>query len=189
MIAIKAKDTVYFASAAGHNNSYCNMQMDVSSEEDMHLWHLNDGKGTIVMLGVESDRIADLLRYSDVFNCELTVEALRELHKKIIDLYEGTNCRPVEGNAGVTIFIARGDRAFRVYGIGLVSEIEELDSIEFCKDRFQIGYELSRGIEDPIERIRAIYDLTEAYGNRRAYPISVINTRDNSYTLLTKDAR
>lgn len=184
MIVIKDKDTVYFASAAGHYNNYNNLRPDLSDEENMHLWHLNDGKGTIVMLSVQSDRITDLLRYSDIFNCELTMEALRELPVKIEEIFEGTNCRVCDANTGVTVFIARGDRAFRIYSVGTVYEIEEFSSIGCCENAIAVGYKLSKGIEDPMQRIAAIFRIVNAHSNHRVYPISVINTKDDSYTLL-----
>ena len=189
MIVLKDKDTVYFASATGHYNNYQNLRPDLSDEDNMHLWHLNDGKGTIVMLSVRSDRITDLLRYSDVFNCELTMEALREIPSKIRSIFEGTNCRMRDENTGVTIFIARDNRAFRIYSVGAVYEIEDFSSIGCCENAIDVGYELSKGIEDPMQRIAAIFNVVNAHSNHRAYPISVINTKDDSYTLLEEDAR
>ena len=184
MIVLKDKDTIYFASAAGHYNNYQNLRPDLSDEENMHLWHLNDGLGTIVMLSVQSDRITDLLRYSDVFHCDLTMEALHEIPSGIEKIFEGTNCRVHDANTGVTVFIARGDRAFRIYSVGAVYEIEDFSSIGCCENAITVGYELSKGIEDPMQRIKAIFNVVNAHSNHRVYPISVINTRDNSYTLL-----
>ena len=124
MIVIKERDAVYFAYAMGHYHNYSNMCFDFSSEDNMSLWHLNDGKGTIVMLSA-GERIVDLLRYSDIFNCELTIEALSGIHKRIAVLYQGTNCRELDGDNGAMIFIARGNQAFQICGYGSVEELEK----------------------------------------------------------------
>ena len=188
MIVIKEKDTVYFAYATGHHSYYTTLRFDDSEEENMSLWHLNDGKGTIVMLDARSDRIADLLRYSDIFDLELTVEALCGLRAQIVALYRGANCREIDGCIGVVVFIARGSQVFRVYGDGSVEEVESFVSGHYYEDAFSAAYEHCRAIEDPHERIAAIYDMVEAHTGRRAEAVAVINTKDDSYTILPRKA-
>lgn len=188
MIVIKDKDAVYFAYATGHNSNYANLRFDASTEENMDLWHLNDGKGTIVMIDAR-DRIVELLRYSDIFNCEFAMEALCGIRKRIIELYRGTNCRELDGSTGATIFIARENRAFRIYGDGTVEEGEGILCGRSYEDAFLVAYEHCKEIEDSYERISAIYDMVEELTGRRSGAIAVISTKGDSYTLMTKGAQ
>ena len=186
MIVIKDKDTVYFAYATGHYCNYTNLRFDASTEESMDLWHLNDGKGTIVMLDAR-DRIVDLLRYSDVFNCELTIEALSGIHKRIAVLYQGTNCRELDGDTGATIFIARGNQAFQICGYGSVEELEGVVCGYRYRNALLAAYEHCKAIEDPYERIATTYDMVERITGRCTKSIAVINTKDEKMTILSGD--
>ena len=152
----------------------------------MSLWHLNDGKGTIVMLDAR-ERIVDLLRYSDIFNCELTVEALCGVRKQIADLYQGTNCRELDGDTGATIFIARGNQAFQIYEGGAVEELEGVACGYRYRNALLAAYEHCKAIEDPYERIATTYDMVERITGRRTEAIAVINTKDEKMTILRGD--
>ena len=186
MIAIRDKDTVYFANSVPYHNTYPSLRVDATTEETMHLWHLNDGLGTIVMLAVRSDRITDVLRYSDMFDsCEMTLESLRALGTRVRELYEESNCYENDGDVGVTIYIARGDLGFRVYSSGSVIAVEEFASSGCFDNLLRVGYELTRDIEDIHKRIAAIYHIVATESHSCAFPVAVINTRDDTYTLLT----
>ena len=186
MIAIRHKDTVYFANSVAYHNHYPNLRVDATTEETMHLWHVNDGLGTIVMLSVRSDRITDVLRYSDMFDsCEMTLESLRGLGTRVRELYEESNCYENDGDTGVTIYIARGDLAFRIYASGSVIAVEDFAASGCYDNLLLVGHELTRDIEDIHKRISAIYVIATAESCSDAFPICVINTRDDSYTLLT----
>lgn len=55
-----------------------------------------------------------------------------------------------------------------------------------CFDNLlRVGYELTRDIEDIHKRIAAIYRIVGTESHSCAFPVAVINTRDDTYTLLT----
>ena len=72
MIVIKEKDTIYFASPMKSHNFYSQAKLDYNFEENGAIWHLNDEYGTIVMVSAWNNRFTDLLRYSDVFDCDFS---------------------------------------------------------------------------------------------------------------------
>lgn len=185
MIVIKEKDVVYFASPMKYQNFCVQAKLDYSFEENGDVWHLGDGYGTIVMAAAKNSRLVDLLRYSDVFNCEFSKEGMNRIVANIRKLVKGTNCFAVEGNIGVTLCVARGSKGYKITPHGAVFEIGDIECIDESEERMLAAYEYCKSIADVPKRIETIYDRIGELSRNQYYPIAVINTGDGSYSLLT----
>ena len=185
MIAIKEKDAIYFASPMQYQNFFSQLKLDYGFEENGDIWHLKDGHGTIVMVDASNARATDILRYSDAFDCDFTKSGMHRLYDNVVRLLGGTNCIVDDGNTHVSLCVARGNKGYRVSCTGAVFEIGELDCFNENYEQVAVIYEHNKHIPDVYERIRAVYDLLSEYSGNKYYPIAVVNTKDDSYTLLT----
>ena len=187
MIVVKENGVVYFASPMAFHNFSMNTKADYASEENSYIWHLNDGHGTIVLSHAKFGRLTDLLRYSDAFNCEFTKEGMTQVVENIKKLVEGTNCSIVDDGLGATLCVARGDKVYNIASNGAVCEIDDFECIgEGGGGRMHAAYDQCRDISDVHKRIAAAYSLVEGSSSFRHLPVAVINTKDESYTLLTE---
>ncbi len=184
MIVIKEQDAIYFASPLKSQNFYSQVKPDYSAEENGNIWHLNDGLGTIVMANGKNSRIIDLIRYSDIFEVEFTKEGVGRIASKIKALVEDTNCFVSEGRTGVTLCIARGNKGFRISPHGAVFELGEIECVNEIEEITLASYEYCKRIEDVRERVVALYNSISEIGWRQHFPIALISTKDDSFTLL-----
>ena len=186
MIVIKEKDAVYFASPMKCQNFVQQVDLDYSLEENGSIWHLCDGKGTIVMVSAKNRRAEDLIRYSDVFDCEFSMAGMSKVAENIRNLFKGTNCFMPSESLGMRICVARGNGGYVIAPSGAILDIAEIECIRDKEMQILTAYENCREIEDVFERIKAIYGYIGEQVGCRVYPISVISTKDDSYTLLTE---
>ena len=189
MIVIKEKDAVYFATQTKVTfYRFLRAMADYTCEENIKAWHVNDEYGTIVMVDTVSLRLIDLLRYSDVFDCEFTKEGMNEVFIKIKNLISGTNCRIVDGAIGATIFIARGNKVYMILGGGEVIEIiDDFECVSTIEETIVATYECCKNIPDVYERIKTLYDKSGALRKEQLYPIAVISTKDSKCSFLTNE--
>ena len=185
MIVIKEKDAIYFASPMKYQNFFNYLKLDYSFEENGDIWHLKDDHGTIVMADAPNARATDVLRYSDAFDCDFTKSGMHRLYDKVARRLRGTNCIVDDGNTYVSLCVARGNKGYRVSCGGAVFEIGEFECFNEDGEQISAAYEVNKHIPDVYERIKAVYDLLSEYSGNKYYPIAVINTKDDSYTLLT----
>ena len=185
MIAIKEKDAVYFASPMKYQNFYAQAKLDYSFEENGDIWHLNDGHGTIVMAVAKNARAVDLLRYSDVFDCEFNKDGMNQIVSKIKEVVKGTNCFTVDGKLGLTVCVARGNKGYKITTYGAVFEIGDIECVNDDEEHILAAYEYCKSIPDIQQRIETIYNQIGELSWSQYYPIAVINTKDESYSLLT----
>ena len=186
MLMIRENGTVYMASPMKYQNYYSGLRLDYRFEENGDIWHLNDGQGTIVMVAAKNARMVDLLRYSTVFDCEFSLEGMHQVVENIKYLIKGSNCFVVDDKIGVKLIIARGEKGFSISTFGAVfdvCEIEALDEDEAC---MLAVYENYKHIEDIEQRITMVYRKIEQMSLCQLFPIALIHTRDNSYTLLER---
>ena len=184
MIVIKEKDAVYFASPMKYQNFYTQAKLDYSFEENGDIWHLNDEHGTIVMAAAKNNRIVDLLRYSDVFDCEFSKDGMNQIVANIKKLIKGTNCFISEGKLGLTLCVARGNKGYKITTYGAVFEIGDIECFGESEERILAAYEYCQSIPDAHRRIETIYNRIGELSGCQYYPIAVISTGDDSYTLL-----
>lgn len=185
MIVIREEDAVYFASPMKLQNYSPNVRIDYSLEENGDIWHLNDGYGTIVMFVASNNRIIDLVRYSDVFDCEFSKEGMSRLYLSVKELIKGTNCFTKDGRFGAEIVVARGNRAYKIAANGAVLEVGEIDCFDDNDERILASYEFCRNIPDLCERVSTIYSQVSELSSDQFFPIALISTKDDSYTLIT----
>ena len=183
MIVIKENDAVYFASPMKYQNYYTQAKLDYAFEENGDIWHLNDGNGTIVMVAAKNNRLTDLIRYSDIFDCEFSKEGMAEVTSNLRALLKGTNCFTVEGRLGCTICVARGNKGYKITTYGAVFEFTDLECIDENEEITLAAYEYCKSIPDVRERIDTLYARIEDIGWSQRYPIAIINTKDDSYIL------
>lgn len=187
MIVIKEKDAVYFASPMKYQNSYNQAKLDYSFEENGDIWHLNDEHGTIVMVSAKNTRIVDLLRYSDVFDCEFSKDGMNRVIANIKKLVKGTNCFISEGKLGLTLCVARGNRGYKITTYGEVFEIGDFECFDEIEEKMLAAYEYFKSISDVHKRIETVYSQISELDFFQYYPVAVINTKDNSYSLITNN--
>jgi hypothetical protein len=185
MIVIKEKGVIYFASPMKLQNYFSQAKLDYTFEENSDIFHIADGKGTIVMVGAKNNRVVDLLRYSNVFDCEFSQAGMNQIIANVKELVRGTNCYTEGGSMGLTLCIARGDRCYKICPHGAVFEIEEVACIDESEERMLAAYEHCRKIEDIPTRVETIYRKISELSWGQYFPIALISTRDDSYTLLT----
>ena len=185
MIVIKEKDAVYFASPMKHQNFLGQAKLDYGFEENGDIWHLNDEHGTIVMVAAGNPRLVDLLRYSNVFDCEFSKDGMNQIVANVKKLVKGTNCFLGEGKLGVSFCIARGNRGYKITNYGAVFELGDVECVDESEERMLAAYEYCKSIADIHERIKTIYDHIGELSCNQYYPIAVIHTKDNTYSLLT----
>lgn len=185
MIVIKENDTVYFASPMKYQNFYSQAKVDYRFEENGDIWHLNDAQDTIVMASARNNRLVDLLRYSNVFDCEFSKDGMNQIVANIKSLIKGTNCFMVEGQLGLNLCVARGNKGYKITNSGAVFEIGDFECFAESEERMLAANEYCRNIPDVHERIKTIYNQISDLSDCQYYPIAVINSKDNSYSLLT----
>lgn len=186
MIAIKEKNTVYFAYPIKFHNFTHQAKLDYSCEDNLSMWHLNDGDGTIVMLNAKIDRIADLLRYSNCFNCEFNVEGMHQIFSNVKQELKETNYIENGNNLGFDICIARGNKAYKITSSGAVFEIGEIECFNEREWEMLALYEHYKTIPNISDRVKTLYDEYLKTNCLQYYPIAIINTSDNSYELITE---
>ena len=187
MIAIKEKDAIYFVSPLKYQNCLNSAKLDYSFEENWDVWRVNDGKGTIVMVGARNNRLIDLLRYSDVFDCEMSKDGMNEVFAKIRDTVRDTNCIAKKGELGATVCIARGNKGYRISPNGAVFELGGFECVQECEEMMLATNEYCKSIPDVIERIRRMYDRIGELDCRQYYPVAVVSTKDDKGILLKND--
>lgn len=185
MLVIKEKDAFYFVSPMRYNNYSPNVIIDYGFEENGDIWHLNDGNGTIVMVNADSTRLVDVIRYSNIFDHEFSKQGMFKVVDDLMELIKDTNCISVDGRLGASIYIARGTKGYRITTYGAVFEIGDMECVGESFERTVASYEYCKDIPDVHERVKSLYDRMGKDGCYRYYPIAVINTKDDSYTLLT----
>lgn len=186
MIAFKDKGNVYFAVPMSHHAYSNTSYIDYNYRDNCDAWHINDENGTIVMVDAVPDRLIDLLRYSDTFNCELTRSALHEVKEKIDKIIDESNCLRHKDRCTYGVIIAQGDKAFEVRSFGTVIEVDNFKVVDEARHIANAVYENVEHIEDVNQRVIAYYNKMSDYTCTRLFPIALISTKDNSYTLLTK---
>ena len=185
MIVIKENNAICFASPMKYQNYVTQAKMDYNFEENGDIWHLNDEHGTIVMVSAKNNRFTDLLRYSDVFDCEFSKDGMSEVLARIKRLIKGTNCFVADGKIGATICVARGNKGYKITTYGAIFEIGELECLGESEERMLAAYEYCKTISDVHERIETLYDHISELSWSQYYPLAVISTKDNKYSLLT----
>lgn len=185
MIVIKEKDAVYFASPMKYQDYCTQARIDYTFEENGHIWHLNDEYSTIVMVDADNKRLTDVLRYSNVFDCEFSKDGMNQIIANIKKFIKGTNCFVADGKLGFSLCVARGNKAYRVTNYGAVFETAEIECFNESEERMLAAYEYCKNIPDVQKRIETLYNQVGELSNRQYYPIAVINTKDKSYSLLT----
>ena len=182
MTIVKDSDIIYFVDTLGEELPVMAVDPDVRYPENGNAWHLHDGHGTIVMIRTSLDgRWADILRYSDVFNCEFSKKGLFEAGLRIRQLAAETNGGPIDQSPDLSVCMARGDRAFMMKRDGAVFELTDTD---FSVMHILTAYNECRDIPDVYERIRAAYERAHAY---HCFPLVVINTGNDDRVVLTRD--
>ncbi len=168
--------------------SFIQGKLDYGAEENFNLIRVNDGLGTIVMIvDYDSSRILDILRYSNVFRCELTRKGMRKMVNDIRKLLNETNCHLEENeNLGFTICIARGNRGYVVYGNGIVFDLKDFDCDAYVEERVRTIYEQCKQIKDISERITTVYKQLEKEHVLQYFPVAFIFTKDNEYQVITQ---
>lgn len=184
MFIIKEKDAVYFASAITEWGWHSCARIDTACRENLNLWPLNDGYGTIVMANASDQRRVDLLRYSNVFDCEFSYDGMHEAVARIKELFGGTNCISEDNRPCVDIFVARGAEGFHITYYGVVEELGDFTSFGGSREHYRAANEFCKNIENVTERINAIYTMAETTALYQFYPVAVISTRDSEITML-----
>ena len=186
MIVIKEKDAVYFASPMKDQGFASEINIDHSFEENDNIWHLNDEYGTIVMADTQNSRLTDLLRYSNVFECEFSAEGMHQIVANIKELVKGTNCFIADGMIGVNLFVARGNKVYKITTFGAVLVVDSFACVAECEEIMLAVYERCKSIPDIHQRIKEVYDkYKKKVKYFRCFDITVISTKDKSYSLLT----
>ena len=186
MLTIVEKDAVYFAEPLKYDIFVPGALPDYTYRDNAHIWHLNDGKGTIAMIGSKSERATDLIRYSDALNVEFSRDGMREASLRIKNLLKGTNCLPMEGRIGVTLHLAQGGVSYSLSEFDEVEEIKETNYLKENESKGSIVYECCKDISDITERIKTYYTQLEKLTLRQYFPIALISTRNDSYTLIQR---
>ena len=120
-----------------------------------------------------------------VFDCEFTKEGMNQVVANIKGIVAGTNCFVSGGMIGATICIARGNQGYKITSHGAVFEIGEIECLDESEERMLAAYEYCRSIPEIHERIETVYKRIAELSWTQHYPIAIINTVDDSYTLLT----
>ena len=183
MIVIKEKDAVYFASPMKYENFSACVKLDYSFEENGNIWRLNDGYGTIVMVSPRNARMVDILRYSDVFDCEFSREGMVQIFLNVKKAVKDTNCFVADGKIGADICVARGNKCYEITTFGVVLEIDDFACFSENEEMMLAANEYCKTIPDAHERIKALYNHISELSWAQYYPIAVISTKDDNYSL------
>lgn len=186
MIAIKEKDAVYFASPMKFHNFLNQARVDFAFEENGNVWHVGD-EGRIVMASTDNWRLLDVMRYSDTFYSELSEEGMNGAVAKLKKAIKGTNCFMNGDNLGATFFVAQGNKGYKVSAFGAIFEIDDIECTGERDEPVLAAYEYCRDIPDVYKRIEELYNRISDFSDLQYFPIAVVSTKDNSYTLITKD--
>ena len=187
MLVFKNDGKVYFATPLGYHAFDCRMSVDHTYEDNCDSWHLNDGHGTLAYVCADSNRVIDLIRYSDSFDCEFSREGMREAINRCKRTLSGTNCDMGEDKPDVTFVVARGDKAFvgRLHG-----ELYEIDEYRLIGERLDLAtaaYETNKDVSDAVERVRRVYEDAERMGTAKYFPVALMNTAESGCTLIYED--
>ena len=182
MIIIKEKDCVYFASPLKYHNSCAQVDSDYNFEENGDMWHLNDGNGTVVAVKANNSRVLDVLRYSDAFSGEFSMEGMAQIRENIKRVIRKSECTP--SDPAISFCIARGTDGYVVSIAGSVFEINSIEVLGEKTERVLATYDVCKDIPDICERVATVYHKIEGGSDYKYLPVALISTKDDSYTLL-----
>lgn len=186
MLIIKEKDIVYFASPMKWHNFKYAVTIDYSCEENSNIWHVNDKYGTIVMASFLSDRIIDVIRYSNIFDGDNIEDILINLNNNIYNLMKDTNYIVEDIIFTNKIVIARGNHCYQVNKYGVIDEVYDVCTKNDEKKYISSIYEVYKNSFKGNELIKKIYEELSNITQEQYFPIAVINTKDNSYKIIDK---
>ena len=184
MIAFKENDKVYFAvpmPAYGCEP----LGVDYDCEDNAPVWHLNDSKGTIVMATGGMSRASDIIRYSDVLNCEeLNLEGVREVMKRIPSELEDTNCQIRDGCIGIGLCIARGNEMYEISKFGTTKRLSDIEAYDTIRCAALVIWESVKHIENVRERVKEYYKLIQKESNSECFPVMLMSTAESGHDLI-----
>ena len=187
MLIFKKDDVAYFACPLGYHKFDARMRIDYTVEDNYDIWHVGDDHGTIAYVCSDSDRVIDLIRYSDAFECEFSRDGMREAISRCKKALKNTNCDMGDEETSFSIVAARGDRVIKAGYRGTIYEIEDPDTIGEVSERIKAAYAAYADVADPVERVRLVYEYVERVSSIKYFPVALISTADKSTTLIHKN--
>ena len=177
MIVFKEKDLVYVAIPMGLHAYSNKSDVDYEYEDNWDAFFAGKDTNSIVAVDSASDRIIDILRYSDIFDGEITQRRLYEIREKVNALFENTNVDSDKKRYGIVV--ANKDKAYLMRSMGLCFEISGFEPVGESRQHCRAVYENVKNIENVEERVRKFYELMTHFRGKETFPIVIMNTGSN----------
>ena len=186
MIAFRNNNSVYFTFPTSFQRRLTQAELDFRGPENDHIWQLDDGLGTIVMVQTKSTRALDLIKYSNVFDVDLTHAGMQTARENIKELLENSNCIIKDGGPGVAFCIARGNKCLCVGFSGASFELMDFEMYDDFDELFLPILERTKEVSDPYERIRKIYSMAEELDASKYFPVVVIDSNGGERKIIER---
>ena len=182
MIIFKNNDYVYVAIPMGYHAYSNKSQVDVDFPENWDAFFTGDDTSTIVAVDSVSDRTIDLLRYSDLFDCDITQKTLYGIKSKIDMLIEDTNVDCESKNYGV--IVCRGNKAYEMRSFGFAVEVGDFERLGESRQYSYAIYENVKSIESIEERVSKYYKQMSNICGGNMFPVVLLSTANKEYKVI-----
>lgn len=182
MIIFKENDLVYVAIPMGYHSYSNKAEIDLDCMENWDAFFTGDNTNTIVAVDSVSDRTIDLLRYSGLFDCEITQKSLYGIKSKIDALIENTNADCENKTYGV--IVATGNKAYEMRSHGFAVEVGDFERLGESRQYSYAIYENVKSIENIEERVRKYYQKISHFCGGKMFPVALINTGSRGYRMI-----
>ena len=184
MIIFKENNLMYVAIPMGYHAYSNKSQTDVDFPENWDAFFTGDDTNTIVAVDSVSDRTIDLLRYSGLFDCEITQKSLYGIKSKIDKLIEGTNVDCEETDYGV--IVCRDNKAYEMRSYGFAVEVGDFERLGESRQYSYAIYENVKSIENIEERVRKYYNHMNSVCGGNMFPVVLLSTANKEYKVIEK---
>ena len=186
MIVIRKNGAVYFCESA-YNSHYLSTMDDFTKyAENRHTIKNSALPHRLIMVDAPA-RVADLLRYSDIFPARLTPQnLLKRTYPELLSILEPYGFLNDDGTYDFDFAFAKDDKCYMLRGGGMIDEVEEFYPMCFAKDAAIAEYIKSK--DEPIYRlVQRIYKSIERGSMKIQFPVVVMNTKNDEVRVINRE--
>lgn len=158
---------------------------DYILEDNVPIWKVKNG---CIMGFADDPDEADFIRYDKgLFRGEINIYNLLEnILPAMLEKLDYYHKLDKERNLANDYIIAQGGSAYYIYGAGEIEELEDYFCIGKGSNAAKSSLDLTSG-QSAAERIKRAYETVEASQNIPAYPIALMDTKDQKLEIIRKE--
>lgn len=185
MIVFKYEDAVYISKSVSDMRNISAVRREKPLPDNLSTWHPNGRDNCLIATNMYEYRMADLLRYENVFPSQLDIKhILNEVYPIVFDLADRFGLVKEDELLSEVIFAKDGE-AYVLTRSGFCRKIENL-YMKTSDDRVVQAVYDQKGISDPYEFIQAVYRNLERFSGDKFFPVTVLNTKNKQIEVVTE---